>query len=387
MRVCLFDDAVQLSTRQQHRWTRVQSALMRASSRGLLTLLPNKPQNEAVVIVLPSAHALRLLNNPTLVPVCMDALIEEDEEEPRIEDIVERISATRKVMRECVICGTGFPRERDKEHVRQIVRSLGGTYSGSLVAKTTALVVASVPSDKYRSALEHGIAVRSPLWIEECWTHGKHVEPPPDAPLHPWMPALFAGWQVVIDEAAIAPGEAQRLRECVQQHGGAVAMADRLRDSRVTHLVTTSVHTDAFSAANRSMNFGDSINTPKVVLPSFLADFVASKGLLDVSDMKYMVIDKSESTFLSQMTARDSLDSDDAPSLVRPKKRQEQTTPTFRRFVQPSDPSPTAPLSPTQPVELLPITPPVESQKQEENAAVVSEKRDALDALAESVLM
>ncbi|KAI3635992.1 hypothetical protein MIR68_005873 [Amoeboaphelidium protococcarum] len=70
-----------------------------------------------------------------------------------------------------IICVTGIS-ETDRNNIEHLVVGNGGQFSKNLTLQCTHLVSADPKSKKHLSALEHGIFVVSPQWIQACLSAG-----------------------------------------------------------------------------------------------------------------------------------------------------------------------------------------------------------------------
>ena len=76
-------------------------------------------------------------------------------------------------MRKLFVSISGFDGQKKEEMITKITR-MCGNFCKDLTKTVTHLVTDSVRTKKYKVAKEKGLAVLSPLWIEECWTDHQH---------------------------------------------------------------------------------------------------------------------------------------------------------------------------------------------------------------------
>ncbi|CAK9780911.1 hypothetical protein CC85DRAFT_62497 [Cutaneotrichosporon oleaginosum] len=123
----------------------------------------------------------------------------------------------------------------DKPELSKQVRALGGRIESALTVSTTHVVAPGFGSAKYLYAIEHGIPVLSPSWINDAhqrWLNGETLDVPASVEAHRLQP--FIGLKIAISGIE-QMDRRKRVIQLIKENGG---IYSKDLDRSCTHLVS-----------------------------------------------------------------------------------------------------------------------------------------------------
>ena len=137
-----------------------------------------------------------------------------------------------------VVCLTGASLDEERR-AEVIVRSLGGTLTGTLQEGVSCLVVKSLGSTKHRAAIKLGIPCVMYQWLLQSQAAGS-FRPFADFPAGPFADLVICCTQLEVEDR-------QSLEALVRSNGG--VFSKMMEQGVVTHLVAKEASGDKFNAA------------------------------------------------------------------------------------------------------------------------------------------